>query len=457
MALEIHAIIGIVATLRSAIQLRRDCRHNKKKSESLIKCLEAVKAPLDAIVEANHDRVQVSHEATLRPLQDVIDQAEALLKKQTQSQGTVTKALNSSRVRDEFHEIQIALEMHMGALNVSLGVLSGLKIQEGLDIIKQENQEALQEHLSAIHDGQGVMQGNQRNMLSNQNAMQDNQRQMLDLLASVQGQLTMSSNAINNNTYNITNDHSTTTTNNINNVTKNYQQQTSNVLDSEYRLIPKKPENYVKRKTKLHMAAEKGSLSEVKEALRTVFIDHENQNGSTALLLAVENKHGEVIEYLLLEGVDFQMSANKKSWRKVIERKEQSNIGYFIEAGILQVNIEFEDGWTPLHWCAQKGNLVIARALIDAKADVNAKEKDGWTPLHWCAEEGHLEFAQALIDAKADVNAKDNDGRTPLYRCAQEGHLDIARALINAGSNFDGLSTEQVTDLLRKISGLGTK
>lgn len=423
MALEIHAIIGIVATLRSAIQLRRDCRHNKKKSESLIKCLEAVKAPLDAIVEANHDRVQVSHEATLRPLQDVIDQAEALLKKQTQSQGTVTKALNSSRVRDEFHEIQIALEMHMGALNVSLGVLSGLKIQEGLDIIKQENQEALQEHLSAIHDGQGVMQGNQRNMLSNQNAMQDNQRQMLDLLASVQGQLTMSSNAINNNTYNITNDHSTTTTNNINNVTKNYQQQTSNVLDSEYRLIPKKPENYVKRKTKLHMAAEKGSLSEVKEALRTVFIDHENQNGSTALLLAVENNHVEVVKELLLVGVDFEVEANQKAWMKVIEGEDAHLIPHFTDGGV----------------------------------DLNAKEDDE-TPLHWCAQEGHLEFAQALIDAKADVNAKEKKNvDTPLHKCAEEGHLEIARALINAGSNFDGLSTDQVTDLLRKISGLGTK
>ena len=428
MALEIHAIIGIVATLRSAIQLRRDCRHNKKKSESLIKCLEAVKAPLDAIVEANHDRVQVSHEATLRPLQDVIDQAEALLKKQTQSQGTVTKALNSSRVRDEFHEIQIALEMHMGALNVSLGVLSGLKIQEGLDIIKQENQEALQEHLSAIHDGQGVMQGNQRNMLSNQNAMQDNQRQMLDLLASVQGQLTMSSNAINNNTYNITNDHSTTTTNNINNET-NYNNDRS-VSDYNMRAFkPPKPDPYVKKKTKLHEAAEKGSVSDVQAALRKDFIDHEmpapDEHSSTALLLAVENKHGEVIQELLYEGVDFKVSANKKAWRTVIERKELNTIGYFIhQGGVIQINIEFDDGWTPLLWCAEVGHLEIAQALIDAKADVNVKDKDGWTSLHLCAVKGHLEFA---------------------------------RALINAGSNFDGLSTDQVTDLLRKISGLGTK
>ena len=101
--------------------------------------------------------------------------------------------------------------------------------------------------------------------------------------------------------------------------------------------------------------------------------------------------------------------------------------------------------------------------MIDAKADVNVKNKDGFTPLYKCAQKGHLEVAQALIDAKADVNVKNKDGWTPLYLCAQAGHLEeaghleVARALINAGSNFDGLSTDQVTDLLRKISGLGTK
>ena len=427
------SIIAIVATLRSAIELRKNCGHNRKKSESLIKCLEAVIAPLDAIVDANHDRVQVAHEVTFRKLQDVIDRAKELLEKQTKSQGTVMKALNSSRVRDEFHEIQIALEIHMGALNVSLGVSSGLKIQEGLDIIKQENhgaEQELREQLALVHDNQAITHANQgithanqgitHDMLNNSRANQQEMIKRLDMLAE---QLNVSrittSNAINNNTYNINNDHSTTTTNNVNNVTNNYQDKRSNVSDSDYHRIAKKPEPYVKRKTKLHVAAEKGDLSEVKEALRTVFIDHENQNGSTALLLAVENKHGELIEYLLLEGVDFQLSANKKSWRKVIERKEQSNIGYFIEAGILQVNIEFEDGWTPLHWCADKGHLEIAQALIDAKADVNAKNEEGFTPLHWCA---------------------------------QEGHLDIARAMINAGAEFDDFEKAEVIRILQAFS-----
>ena len=87
---------------------------------------------------------------------------------------------------------------------------------------------------------------------------------------------------------------------------------------------------------------------------------------------------------------------------------------------------------------------MVARALVEAGADVSAKETDGWTPLHLSAQKGHLEVARALIEAGADVNAKKNDGWTPLHWSAQKGHLEVARALIKAGSNFDGLSSEQV-------------
>ena len=49
------------------------------------------------------------------------------------------------------------------------------------------------------------------------------------------------------------------------------------------------------------------------------------------------------------------------------------------------------------------------------------------------------------------MNAKTGAGHTPLYMCAQEGHLEVARVLIKAGSNFDGLSSDQVADFLRKM------
>ena len=146
-------------------------------------------------------------------------------------------------------------------------------------------------------------------------------------------------------------------------------------------------------------------------------------------------------------------------------REGQLNVARaLIEAGA-DVNAKEDDGWTPLHHCAQKGHLEVVRVLIEKGADVNAKEDDGRTPLHLSASKGHPEVARALIEKGADVNAKNDDGETPLHTCALNGllenkngrnldhvkQLEIARVLIKAGSTFDGLSSDRVTDLLKKI------
>ena len=413
---EIYAIL-VAAT--KAIELRGNLRNNKKKSESLIKCLQAVKAPLQAIDDAERDRIQVSHEETLALLKEVIDRAHALLQKQTSAQNYVLKAVRSANVRDQFHEIQIALQAHLQTLNLSVGVLSGVKMQESLKIIEQVNGEALKEHLDELRENQNIMQGNQRDILENQSTTHDNQRDILSraevalrnqdemksnqdemksmLAAIVQNQLNVSGNVVN--TY-ITNDHSTTTTNNINNVTNNYQDQRSNVSDSDYSRTtkPRKPEPYVKRKTKLHIAAEKGSFSEVEVALRECFIDHETPTGSTALLLAVENNHVEVVKELLLVGVDFTVEANKKAWMKVVEKKDVHLIPHFADGGVdlngKVLGLDIFRPRTPLFFSIEQDNFEITHALINVGADVNAKKDNGRTALHLCAEKGHWRWRE---------------------------------------------------------------
>ena len=149
---------------RLAIELRGNLLHKRKKSESLIKCLQAVKAPLQAIDDAERDRIQVSHKETLALLKEVIDRAHALLQKQTSAQNYVLETVRSANVRDQFMR---SLQAHLQALNLSVGVLSGVKMQESLKIIEQVNGEALKEHLDELRENQNIMQGNQRDILEN--------------------------------------------------------------------------------------------------------------------------------------------------------------------------------------------------------------------------------------------------------------------------------------------------
>lgn len=84
-----------------------------------------------------------------------------------------------------------------------------------------------------------------------------------------------------------------------------------------------------------------------------------------------------------------------------------------IEAG---TNINKKDamsGSTPLISAASFGKNNIAKALIDAGADLSLKNNDGATALHVAAFFCRVEIVQLLIDAKVDKTVKNNFGATP--------------------------------------------
>jgi ankyrin repeat protein len=70
-------------------------------------------------------------------------------------------------------------------------------------------------------------------------------------------------------------------------------------------------------------------------------------------------------------------------------------------------------GSTPLMTAATFNKPEIAKALIDAHADLSIKNNDGGTALHSAAFFGRIEIVQMLIDAKADKTVKNNFGATP--------------------------------------------
>ncbi len=68
---------------------------------------------------------------------------------------------------------------------------------------------------------------------------------------------------------------------------------------------------------------------------------------------------------------------------------------------------------TPLMSAAAFNKIEIAKALINANADLTLKNNDGGTALHNAAFFCRVEIVQLLIDANADKAAKNNFGATP--------------------------------------------
>jgi ankyrin repeat protein/type II secretory pathway predicted ATPase ExeA len=145
------------------------------------------------------------------------------------------------------------------------------------------------------------------------------------------------------------------------------------------------------------------------------------------------------------------------------------------------VNVQDEEGRTPLMLAAGRGHLEVARILLDRGAAIGAANTtlgtalayaawsghwevvsellrrgsrtdstngEGWTPLMYAAINGHTQCVKELLDRGADVNARNREGRTALSAAVWNGHTRLARALLDRGANVNAKTQDGWTPLL---------
>lgn len=108
------------------------------------------------------------------------------------------------------------------------------------------------------------------------------------------------------------------------------------------------------------------------------------------------------------------------------------------------VNARGHCGQTALDSAAERDNVELVRALLDAGADINAKDKDGATPLLDAlqdAESCDFKMARLLIKRGADVNLRGTYGKTPIEQAAQVGAVDIVKLLLAKGARVQPAKT----------------
>jgi ankyrin repeat protein len=98
------------------------------------------------------------------------------------------------------------------------------------------------------------------------------------------------------------------------------------------------------------------------------------------------------------------------------------------------VNARGGDLGTALNAALARGELEIARALLQNGADVNAVDSKGNISLNRAAEAGHRAVVELLLEHQADVNFQTDVG-TPLHQAARAGELDICRLLLKHGAD----------------------
>jgi uncharacterized protein len=96
------------------------------------------------------------------------------------------------------------------------------------------------------------------------------------------------------------------------------------------------------------------------------------------------------------------------------------------------VEIRTAQDESPLMMACLKGDLALAKKLIDRGADVN---KTGWTPLHYAATNGHVAIMELLFANNAYIDAESPNGTTPLMMAAQYGSTSAVKRLLEEGAD----------------------
>jgi len=189
--------------------------------------------------------------------------------------------------------------------------------------------------------------------------------------------------------------------------------------------------------TELIMAAENGDTGRVRSLLAAGSdLEARDENGLTALMWAIRERHRETAELLLAAGAD--------------------------------VNARDLDGQTTLMWAAYEGHLDIAQALLRIGADAEGENDSDATAMQLAACSGQVEIVElllaetvdptgatkaaslmsaasnghtgvvsVLLEAGVDVDVTDKYGRTALIESARLGHRNVVETLLDSGANVN--------------------
>ncbi len=159
--------------------------------------------------------------------------------------------------------------------------------------------------------------------------------------------------------------------------------------------------------TPLNEAAAAGNLKQLRSLLgKSITVDSPGVDGSTALLVAVENEQLDAVKLLLQS----HANPNAANRYKVV----------------------------PLYLAALNGNTPILSALLTAGADPNGSAPSGETLLMTAARTGKAKAMQALLDAGAKVDARDAEfGQSALMLAARGNNAEAISLLLDRGADIN--------------------
>ncbi len=193
--------------------------------------------------------------------------------------------------------------------------------------------------------------------------------------------------------------------------------------------------------TILHFAAVSGNCQLVEHLVSDLKVDPNapGQFGATALLIAAQEGHLNVVQYLTsLSSCSISIKTRNAGQNAlhIASRKGHLGIVKFLVTNVKRLNPNIKDsaGCTSLHIAAQGGSIAIVRFFIeDCKCDPLCVSKKRKTPLHMAAMEGNLEVVDYFVN-KMNVEPllKNISQVSPLHLAVQTGKTKVVEYYLDS-------------------------
>ncbi|MDO9438576.1 ankyrin repeat domain-containing protein [Hydrogenophaga sp.] len=108
-----------------------------------------------------------------------------------------------------------------------------------------------------------------------------------------------------------------------------------------------------------------------------------------------------------------------------------------VEVHGLDLSVQDTGGLTALHHACQKGNVDVARYILErSDKHIHERDKHGNTPLHAASRTQQIEVVQLLLAKKPLLDAVNQAGLTPLVAAKQVGYTTMVQLLRAAGASW---------------------
>jgi len=209
------------------------------------------------------------------------------------------------------------------------------------------------------------------------------------------------------------------------------------------------------RTTPLFIALRKKNFKIVPILLEnnSITIDEKDNNGNTALVLAVKYKNLELVKSLIQYGATINVKSNNGKPLLSIATANNSIeiVKYLIQSGI-DLNMLDSNGDSALSIAIRCQLVEISKVLIDHGADINIRDSSGNTILLTALLTNNEELYTYLLNKCNDINIKNYDDKTALSIFTEKEDLEKVKLLIYYGADINSVDVYGNTPLLVAIN-----